>query len=47
MIFKKCGVNNSLLTFFGLLQMVYGTLDLRFITTHIIQKLFVNKFILV
>ena len=38
MRFIKCGLNNSLLTFFGLLQMVYGTLDLCFITTHIIHK---------
>ena len=38
MHYIKCGVNSSLLTFFWLLQKVYGTLDPCFITTHSIKK---------
>ena len=38
MHYIKCGVNSSLLTYFWLLQKVYGTLDPCFISTHSIQK---------
>ena len=38
MHYIKCGVNNSLLTYFWLLQKVCGTWDHCFITTRSIQK---------
>ena len=38
MHYIKCDVNSSFLAWFWLLQKVCGTLDHRFITTHIIHK---------